>query len=404
MNIAKKTNKLIVAMLAILLMFTVMPIKAYATGTDPVSIAEGEPVTINWSSSTAGTVQNVVSGSTVIPESFTLWVEGTSVSVTRAVGSGTAVALTSDGSEVVTDANNVSSTMNMYTIQTDEDEQITLSVVISTSAYGHEGTYTVTCAKTNAATEGTYPQSVRGYLPVGQFARPNSFGWGCLFTDNTNVYSSSKTAKFTNGYVSTGVSLGMAGGYIEFDMGEGKAIYNDTDNPYGIDFIIYGNAFMGNPEAASVKVSNDGTNWYELAGSRYYTDREYIANLSYIKISSANTTIGGKSFTKAGVYYSKDYVPGSYDDTAANSAIGAATWYCIPAIKQQTVNGETTYTYYDQLLASDSNAATVGTGYWPEQGNSENYEQVYNLSGDVSDVVWTTTGSAPVITYQNVSE
>ena len=33
MNIAKKTNKLIVAMLAILLMFTFMPMNVYATTT-----------------------------------------------------------------------------------------------------------------------------------------------------------------------------------------------------------------------------------------------------------------------------------------------------------------------------------------------------------------------------------
>ena len=37
-----------------------------------------------------------------------------------------------------------------------------------------------------------------------------------------------------------------------------------------MDFIVYGNAFNGNPEAASVQVSEDGKTWYELAGSLYY--------------------------------------------------------------------------------------------------------------------------------------
>ena len=78
---------------------------------------------------------------------------------------------------------------------------------------------------------------MNGYLPVGQFARPNSFGWGTLYTDNTNVSSSSNDVKFKTGYVSTGVSLGMAGGYVQFDMGNNR-IQNNANNKYGIDFIV----------------------------------------------------------------------------------------------------------------------------------------------------------------------
>lgn len=53
---------------------------------------------------------------------------------------------------------------------------------------------------------------------------------------------------------------------------EGNQAYieDDASNPYGVDFIVYGNAFNGNPEAASVQVSEDGKTWYELAGSLYY--------------------------------------------------------------------------------------------------------------------------------------
>lgn len=36
--------------------------------------------------------------------------------------------------------------------------------------------------------------------------------------------------------------------------------------------MVYGNAFNGNPEAGAVQVSENGTTWYELAGSKYYDD------------------------------------------------------------------------------------------------------------------------------------
>ena len=71
--------------------------------------------------------------------------------------------------------------------------------------------------KSTAAASGSIAKAICGYLPVGQFARYNSFGWGTIFTDNTNVYTAGKQAKFVSAdgtgtsYVATGVSLGIAG-------------------------------------------------------------------------------------------------------------------------------------------------------------------------------------------------
>ena len=95
---------------------------------------------------------------------------------------------------------------------------------------------------------GVKPSRVVSYLPLGQFARGS--GWG------------DATGKFTGGYSATGVSLGALGGYIEFEFADG--ITNDSNNPYGVDFVVYGNAFNGNPEAGAVQVSEDGKTWYEL--------------------------------------------------------------------------------------------------------------------------------------------
>lgn len=63
-------------------------------------------------------------------------------------------------------------------------------------------------------------------------------------------------------------SLGGFGGYMTFSFDE--PIRNDPKNPYGIDFILYGNNFGYAPEPGTVMVSKDGTTWYTLAGSMQY--------------------------------------------------------------------------------------------------------------------------------------
>ena len=136
---------------------------------------------------------------------------------------------------------------------------------------------------------GVAPSRVVSYLPIGQYAIGS--GWG------------SATGKFTGGYAPTGVSLGALGGYIEFEFANG--ITNNNNNPYGVDFVVYGNAFNGNPEAGAVQVSEDGKTWYELAGSMYY-DRSfnYVGNQipnNPNKFSSAYTG----TLNKATVEYEK---------------------------------------------------------------------------------------------------
>lgn len=197
----------------------------------PVSISTGDPVFIAWDGNN-GTVAGR-DGSSRIPSSFTLWVDGAST-------------ITVDGSTVTSDYSNAGN--YAFTISPKASGNTTI-VAVSGGV-----TYTITCGPKSATPSGVAPNSVVSYLPIGQFAQ--SSGWG------------SSVGKFTNGYASTGVSLGAFGGYIEFKFNDG--ITNDPENPYGVDFVVYGNAFNGNPEAGAVQVSEDGITWYELAGSRYY--------------------------------------------------------------------------------------------------------------------------------------
>lgn len=368
----KTSKKMLSLLLVVAMLMSLLCMSVSASDYAEVSISEGEPVTISWSGTT-GTVVSV-DGSSYIPRQFILWVRnGFTVSV-----DGTALTPNSAPSADDTDV--------AYTINTNATNAITIVASNGTT------TYTITCPHYTATASGTNPVAVNGYLPVGQFARPNSFGWGALYTDNTNVSSSSNDVKFKTGYVSTGVSLGMAGGYVQFDMGNNR-IQNNANNKYGIDFIVYGNAFKGNPEAAGVQVSNDGVNWYTLAGSRHYmSDTKWNQNISYIKIAAANTTIGEKSFAKAGIYVSTDFAaPSSDSASAVDAAISAASWTGVPQLIGNT---------YPKTYSTDTPAAAA---WWPEYASSENYGNVWNIDNAVNGVSWLRNGTAEVITYTGVT-
>ena len=294
------------------------------------------------------------------------------------------------------------------TVAVNDDGFYTIKPQSDNSTITVNGNVTVSFSAPNVQiAEGSKPAAVTGYLPVGQFARYNSFGWGTLYTDNTNIKSTSNTTKFLDGYVSTGVSLGMAGGYIQFDMGT-HPIENNAKNPYGIDFIVYGNAFVGNPEAACVMVSNNGTEWFTLAGSRHYmSDTLWNQKISYVRIEGeSQRALKSGTFTADGVYYSTNYVsPSTQTQTAIDAAISAATWQGIPAA---------------------SSAAAVNLSYWPEWANrtstqAENYGNVWKIGADSkipavastannagvnwdkADKVSTEPNGAEVITYSGLT-
>ena len=363
---------LIAAMLVSVLCMGVSATEDY----DPVSISEGEPVTISWNGTT-GTVVSV-DGSSYIPQEFLLWAQ---IDYTVEVN-GTAISPNREPGEDDTAA--------PYTITTNATNN---TVIVASNG---TTTYTVTCPHYTAAAAGVNPVDVNGYLPVGQFARWNSFGWGTLYTDNTNVSSSSNDVKFKTGYVSTGVSLGMAGGYVQFDMGNNR-IQNNANNKYGIDFIVYGNAFVGNPEAAGVQVSNDGVNWYTLAGSRHYmSDTKWNQNISYVRLTAANTSLND-AFTAAGIYVSTNFeVPSSDNASDVDAAIGTATWTGVPQLTGST---------YPKTYSTATPAAAA---WWPEyaqdsNNKDENYGNVWNIDNTVNGVSWLRSGSAEVITYTGVT-
>ena len=169
-------------------------------------------------------------------------------------------------------------------------------------------------AITLSATTGDSGSGIVSYLPApGQFVNEGiaTGGWGEI-----HLSGSSSLKAIRSAYSSTGVSLGAFGGTVVFDFGS-TGISNTTTNKYGVDFVIYGNAFSSNAEPGCVQVAPDANNdgkpdkWYDIAGSLYYsgesvtmyyrnpTPSDNTSNTSTLAAVpySSNVTINGNSQT-----------------------------------------------------------------------------------------------------------
>ncbi len=381
-----KTSKEMLSLLliaAMLVSVLCMGVSASDTTFEPVSISEGEPVKIVWSGTT-GTVVNV-DGGTYIPASFLLWVEGTS---TVTVGT-TAVTAS------MTNTGN-----NGYVIPVGSTAQ-TITVNITESSMGAVGTYTITCPAQNGTAPTSIVKTVEGYLPVGQFARGT--GWGTA------------TGKFTtDAYASTGVSLGAAGGYIQMDLA--SPIYDLATNKYGVDFVVYGNAFNGNPEAGAVKVfgykAGDTTGaWYDLAGSLYYDSiTKNNATVSYKKVTTIDST-----FTETGIWYKINN--GSWTKFTANTDWWPTAneyvngWGSVDGVTWDQTNDTITYTGVSLVKDTDT-TNDYQFGYFDIHVNGSDYgvaQNPYTITnttkgGDGFDIAWAVDSNGKPVNLTHITK
>jgi hypothetical protein len=110
---------------------------------------------------------------------------------------------------------------------------------------------------------GQYISKVLEYKPApGQFI--NKKPWG-----------HPESVESIIGGMNGSLSLGAFGGYVVFQFE--NPVNNHPDNPFGVDFIIFGNPLPDFYEPGIVSVMKDENNnglpddtWYELAGSDYF--------------------------------------------------------------------------------------------------------------------------------------
>jgi hypothetical protein len=95
-------------------------------------------------------------------------------------------------------------------------------------------------------TTGMYGNPNNALGPVTSWAMPSNPAW------NTGTLVS---FNFADDYVVVG-----------FEDGDENPLFvtNDSNNPEGYDFVVWGNAFSGWTEPGKVEVSQDLSTWYEL--------------------------------------------------------------------------------------------------------------------------------------------
>lgn len=152
----------------------------------------------------------------------------------------------------------------------------------------HTNDLPLTTSMAEMVTEPQANMLSQGYLPERTL-----FGW-----QPSTLSASDSYAGYNINYERNAVALGNYGGHITYYFEDG--ITNDANHPYGVDFVVYGYA-NGKLSAvnyeddalrnAIVYVSENGEDWYELAGSEHYDSNavwNYSVNYSKAEDGSAN--------------------------------------------------------------------------------------------------------------------
>ena len=159
--------------------------------------------------------------------------------------------------------------MEIKTPLTAQGNQITQKmVVVNEDSEGNriEDTTTLYLFKvgtTKGVLKGTPDKIVDYMCPASQYTSGGNQGWGIY-----GIFPEKLQMGTGNWY--TCISLGNFGGYMTFYYD--KPITDDANNPYGIDFTVFGNSNGGASftEPGNILVSEDGNTWYTIAGSEHY--------------------------------------------------------------------------------------------------------------------------------------
>ncbi len=294
------------------------------------------------------------------------------------------------------------------------------------------GSFTIDVPAPNGGS--TSGEGIYAFLPApGQYVNENmtSGSWGSAY-----LSGQTGTKDLVDNIAQTGVSLGFFGGYVVLDYGA-DGIDNDPANKYGIDFILYGNAFNEWSEPGCVQVSQDASTWYDIAGSRYYQPNTVKnATLSYVNptASDDDTTLAygtpGTDLTgsPSGLAYN-----GTASGTIPYNTWHKHSWFPLFANYFKPVNGNPPldktgsldFASYTHDAANGSTLSLSGVlldladytatdqyrfGYCDVHANGSSTSSQYNpysgptgnLGGDPIDISWAVDDNGEPVNLSNI--
>ncbi len=230
-----------------------------------------------------------------------------------------------------------------------------------------------------------YISEVLEYRPApGQFI--NSVPWGTPQSASTLV-----------GGINGSVSLGAFGGSVIFRFEE--AVENHPDNPFGVDFSIFGNpmAQWSEPGVVSVMEDENGNGlpddtWFELAGSDHHfssTKRDFKVTYTNPDQSVASdvpweTAEGDKGVIRANSVHLQPYYPlaDSFPELGKDLAVYTGT--CLEGAVDVDhppllVSARRAFGYADNHVRGSTPYTLPDNPYTPE---------VENSGGDAFDISW----------------
>lgn len=229
-----------------------------------------------------------------------------------------------------------------------------------------------------------YVESIVEYRPApGQFI-------------NTS-YGTPASAQNIVGGIGTPLTLGAYGGYVVVKMD--KAIENDPNNPYGVDFTVFGNALTDWSEPGIVMVMQDENGngladdtWYTLAGSdSYWSDATENYYVSYQNPQAAQAApvpwkdnFGSSGFVPTNSYHTQPYYP-----TADNFPDIPQDFYGFQGqrLSSQLDYSDTPYVhFYAKAFGYADNTRRLSPPYTTP--NNPYTPQIEGCGGDPMDISW----------------
>lgn len=230
-----------------------------------------------------------------------------------------------------------------------------------------------------------YISEVLEYKPApGQFI--NAAPWGIPESANSIV-----------GGVTGSMSLGTFGGYVVFTFN--NPVENHPDNPFGVDFTIFGNPLSEWSEQGIVEVMKDENSnglpddiWYELAGSDYFfstTIKQYEVTYTNPQTDVATDVPwvdnqGNTGLVLKNSYHNQPYYPVIDSFPAINNVQYTLSGTQIQDAVDRTVSTyiksyRKPFGYVDNQLRGSAPYILPDNPYTPESENS---------GGDAFDISW----------------